>query len=237
MLKRSRSTSPSANKRRVPSSYSPAIYSHFPPHLNRALSSSSSGASSPHDWVTRTNELHLATPTPPPGSPDMHDGDYYGEDVGMMSQEFEPMEADDQEAHRPPDALAYYHQQNHHSHQQHHSLPSSPGFRGSPFASHHSTPPPPAPPSSPVPPHRIPSLYANIAGSPHSESISLSRSSSSTDASMSEDQVVVDPREVRLPTSPQRRPRSHPGQAFSMGFRADCDKCVARVPGHYTHLV
>ena len=145
------------------------------------------------------------------------------------------MEADedDEEAHRPPDALAYYHlhQQNQQNHE-HHSLPSSPGFRGSPFASHHSTPPPPAPPSSPVPPHRIPPLYANLAGSPVSQS--LSRSSSSTDASMSD--PVMDPHEVRLPTSPQRRPRSHDGPAFSMGFRADCDKCVARVPGHYSHL-
>jgi hypothetical protein len=25
--------------------------------------------------------------------------------------------------------------------------------------------------------------------------------------------------------------------AFSMGFRADCDKCRERVPGHYNHVL
>lgn len=24
---------------------------------------------------------------------------------------------------------------------------------------------------------------------------------------------------------------------LSMGYRADCDKCVRRVPGHYSHVV
>lgn len=27
------------------------------------------------------------------------------------------------------------------------------------------------------------------------------------------------------------------GQRVAMGYRADCEKCVARVPGHYSHIL
>jgi hypothetical protein len=26
-------------------------------------------------------------------------------------------------------------------------------------------------------------------------------------------------------------------KSFSMGFRADCDKCRAKVPGHFNHII
>lgn len=96
-------------------------------------------------------------------------------------------------------------------------------------------PPPPCPPSSPhathlpyphhlsalSPPHQPPSLFANLTGSPHSSSASSG-------------EMEVEPRgleQVLCPTSPQRR-----GTRVTMGYRADCDKCVKRVPGHYSHI-
>ncbi|KAL4788248.1 hypothetical protein BJX76DRAFT_201984 [Aspergillus varians] len=36
------------------------------------------------------------------------------------------------------------------------------------------------------------------------------------------------------PTSALRPPKK---QGFSMGYRADCDKCRRRVPGHYSHII
>ncbi|KAM0756332.1 hypothetical protein T439DRAFT_321037 [Meredithblackwellia eburnea MCA 4105] len=233
LLKRSRSTSPGSSKRRVPADYSPSIYNQLPPHLTRALSTSSSGASSPHDWVSRTSELHLATPTPPGATPESE----HGEDPDLQySQEIDAMEADEEPPprHLPPDSLALYH---HHFQ----SLPVTPSIRTSPFESQHPTPPPPPPPSSPNAPHHPPDLFANLAGSPASLSLALSRSSSGsgcTDTSMqSENRTSPSPPDTRLPTSPQRRNgRAQSTASFSMGYRADCEKCVSRVPGHYSHI-
>lgn len=57
----------SFSQKRVPSTYTPSIYTQFPPHLTWDLPAglncaSGSAASSPGDWVTRTEDLQLATP-------------------------------------------------------------------------------------------------------------------------------------------------------------------------------
>jgi len=48
-----------------------------------------------------------------------------------------------------------------------------------------------------------------------------------------------------LPTPPymaprlaaQQRPTTGQTTVFSMGFRADCEKCKMKIPGHYSHII
>lgn len=105
-----------------------------------------------------------------------------------------------------------------------------------------------APYPSPQAPHEAPPLHMNLAGSPHGMSRS---SSSSADSDMpmglsprlkhvshaqdpfrsSVSQTM--PHEVPMPPSPPRRQ----GWKVTFGYRSDCQKCIDRVPGHYSHVV
>lgn len=56
---------------------------------------------------------------------------------------------------------------------------------------------------------------------------------------------VARPDDLRMSTINDQRPASYHGRQQSsgrtgrlhMGYKADCEKCVARVPGHYSHVI
>lgn len=234
-------------QRRSPSSYVPAVH-HLQAHHLRGLSVPSSGSSSTGDWVTRTEGLQLATPSPA-GSPQEYQSGWGGDDPGEYSQEVRLgtsarettwlykltqgrvlSQVDHMDADSPslPDHSHLYAPP--HPHQYQH------------LTSTHFGPPPPCPPSSPrqssaIPPHYAPPLFYNLAGS----STSLSRSSSSNE----NESLAGSPHPLSHSSDypfaaaniPQRRYLpTVPAQRVTMGYRPDCEKCVARVPGHYSHL-
>lgn len=112
-----------------------------------------------------------------------------------------------------------------------------------------------------APPHQLPSLYSNLAGSPTSSPLSRSANNSSEDHNMNVtflgERVIDDEMNsnggngmtARMSMSGQQLNYSsssfqeygaaggHKQPRISMGFRADCLKCLARVPGHYSHLI
>lgn len=155
-----------------------------------------------------------------------------------VSIQMDAMDADDPTSldHPPRSAVDFLH----HSH---------PRFNQSSLdrtSSSSSTLPPHAP-------HHAPPLHLNLAGSPHATGMSRS-SSSSSDSSLSlsphhsrtglhqpqqhqhqqPQQSSPMPQEVPMPPSPQRR---QGGWKVTFGYRSDCQKCLDRVPGHYSHVV
>ncbi|KAL2828750.1 hypothetical protein BDW59DRAFT_43606 [Aspergillus cavernicola] len=66
---------------------------------------------------------------------------------------------------------------------------------------------------------------------------SLSTKSSSMEAEAAEMRKRLS--SLDLPDQGNAEPTSKPVAklAFSMGYRADCDKCRRRVPGHYSHII
>ncbi|GAA5932703.1 uncharacterized protein JCM15063_002181 [Sporobolomyces koalae] len=124
------------------------------------------------------------------------------------------------------------------------------------------SPLPAMPFSRPPPPHDAPPLYRHLAGSPpprdsHLIRLDMSRTSSSNSSCSSHvppgfqvppppsgpfldpDDHMMDPtttshqhHETPPPTQPTKR-----GWKVTMGYRPDCEKCLQRVPGHYTHVV
>lgn len=117
-------------------------------------------------------------------------------------------------------------------------------------SSHHNTVESVLPPHAP---HHAPPLHLNLAGSPHATGMSRS-SSSSSDSSLSlsphhmrnppsflhqqqlpsQPQLTSTPQDAPMPPNPQRR---QGGWRITFGYRPDCQKCLDRVPGHYSHVV
>lgn len=108
----------------------------------------------------------------------------------------------------------------------------------------HSTSLPTSPRASPPPaPHLLPALRnsRNLAGSPPPRGRAYSASSSvdSTGEVVDRMQVHerVGPTLAQLPPSPPQRPSVTPyGYRITMGYRADCARCVAAEPNHYQHI-
>lgn len=101
-------------------------------------------------------------------------------------------------------------------------------------------------------PHHAPPLHFHLAGCPQPDAVSagLSRSSSaSSNSSMSlsphhnrtgyHQQHHRQPpplaEEVPMPTMAQKKTGG--GWKVTFGFRHDCQKCLDKVPGHYSHVV
>lgn len=96
--------------------------------------------------------------------------------------------------------------------------------------------------STPLAPHEPPSLSSNLAGSPPRQRYSTSPSIDSLE-DMDESNSMrmefierVPPQLVQLPPSPPKRPSVAAGYKLTMGYRGDCDKCLRKEPGHYSHL-
>lgn len=129
-----------------------------------------------------------------------------------------------------------------------HSLPASPRPRAiSPFGTYSQL--------AALPPHYPPHLASNLAGSPppFDSPRFITRSGLYGDGSLSPEQQMrmtpppeatygrnasmysmetALPHDHAIPNSP----RARPGYKITMGYRADCDKCIRSVPGHYQHL-
>ncbi|KAM0792258.1 hypothetical protein ACM66B_004952 [Microbotryomycetes sp. NB124-2] len=259
-LKRSRSTSPDPlAKRRVPVDYAPSIYSkqaQLPPSIARSLSEdvtltrSSSTVEHPtlrsaqrltplNDCVTRTEALHLSTPPPtdrlnPFGAPPFDEQHHTRRTGNDDSTRFS------QGLHPPQHAYTQHHEEDsrmeadddapsgaHHLHQDSTARPTS-SLHGSHF-----------------PPHEAPPLHLNLAGSPHG--MSRSSSSSSSLATAVDHQQLYDTRSSaiyddsaavdRPSPAVQTQPRPRQGWKVTFGYRSDCQKCIDRVPGHYSHVV
>ncbi|KAK4053765.1 hypothetical protein OIV83_001421 [Microbotryomycetes sp. JL201] len=99
--------------------------------------------------------------------------------------------------------------------------------------------------SSECAPHEAPPLHLNLAGSPHD--MSRSSSSSSSLATAVDPYTAYDTRAsaiyddssaLRQPTpATQSAPRPRHGWKVTFGYRSDCQKCIDKVPGHYSHVV
>ncbi|GAA5966394.1 hypothetical protein JCM3765_005088 [Sporobolomyces pararoseus] len=257
-LKRRQSRSPSPpSKRRAPASYVPSIYSPVPssasalPNFHRSLSVEASYGGTPVsersspglDWLQRTEDLHLVTPV---GT--VREGE--GEGDSMMETDSSNVQQSSsimQQEEEDPHTLAYS------------PLPAMPLSRSStssPF-----NPPPPAAP------HDAPPLHQHLAGSPsmtRSSSSSSSHQGMGTGfLGHSSSGQILQPypqiptqtisyettaqqtyndgdNDVSMDSSSQTNQTSQGtrgGWKITMGFRADCEKCQQRIPGHYSHVI
>ncbi|KAF2190919.1 hypothetical protein K469DRAFT_558053 [Zopfia rhizophila CBS 207.26] len=72
-------------------------------------------------------------------------------------------------------------------------------------------------------------------------SVTTTSSSDATNVGMEEEKagnVVPPPGVVTTPSRGRKRSGAFTGKGrFSMGYREDCDKCRARIPGHYSHFL
>ncbi|POY74483.1 hypothetical protein BMF94_2482 [Rhodotorula taiwanensis] len=240
LKRRERSPSPQSNKRRVPPTCSPALYAEAAPDLSRGWSfdatettaGTSSQRSSPGlDWLRRTQDLHLETPPlngshPLAGELDQTalaaGGADSNGDVGMDNEQSMHVETAAQSAAtaQPPGVL----------YQPtpvapHHAPPLHRHLAGSPQQDRQtSRPPTPASgvQSGMAPPSQLGNASFGLAGPVDwgQQPRTLIRGE---DADMMDD----------APTSPKRSG----GWKVTMGYRADCIKCLQRVPGHYSHVV
>lgn len=60
---------------------------------------------------------------------------------------------------------------------------------------------------------------------------SISRTAPSSPAYRWQSSAHLHPRPGSVPKPRNKKP------TFSMGFRADCEKCFRKVPGHYSHII
>ncbi|GAA5877460.1 hypothetical protein JCM16303_003341 [Sporobolomyces ruberrimus] len=259
--KRRASKSPSPpSKRRAPPSYVPSIYSPIPtsissnPSYQRSLSLEAnpngeettpiSERSSPGlDWLQRTEDLKLATPTN-----EWTRGIEGGGDDSVM-------ETDPTTFHDMQDSIEE--DPHHHSYSPHPAMPlSSRSTTCSPYPPH----------PHPHPPHEAPPLYNHLAGSPSSTTSmtrSVSDSSSirggdyettllphilepfpnqtisyetTTTTQNHDNDVSMDPSGVHQAGGGGNSGGKR-GWKITMGYRPDCEKCLQRLPGHYSHVV
>ncbi|BGO97581.1 hypothetical protein RTBOTA2_001675 [Rhodotorula toruloides] len=239
LKRRSRSPSPQSNKRRVPSSYAPTIYTTLAPPLGNngartfsteaIASTPASERSSPGlDWLQRTQDLQLQTPPlhvvrDANGVVVARDRDG---DVGMSGGggASDIMQDDDPQ-----------------------QLPIHSPRPAAPFSFHASSNPPSLQSFlAQTAPHDAPPLHQHLAGSPQASGMSRSSSSSSVQSM----HFAAAPTFPTLPThheqqdammtpvnSPTKRQGGTGGWKVTMGYRPDCPKCQQRVPGHYSHVV
>ncbi|GAA5978245.1 hypothetical protein JCM10908_004285 [Rhodotorula pacifica] len=253
LKRRERSPSPQANKRRVPSYYTPQIYAEAPAVLTRGWSFDANGSdtaasserSSPGlDWLKRTQELHLETPPlggqhPLAGGLAAAAGTDANGDIGM---ETDAMQAEPV-APIPPESEQL-------------AAPMSADLP-QPSDLHLYRP-------IPVAPHHAPPLHQHLAGSPQAEQQPLSRppsASSNRPVSLSApSQLGAASFGLAGPIDwSQQQPavlasedsammmddsafsaagrKQGGGWKVTMGYRSDCIKCLQRVPGHYSHVV
>ncbi|GAA6050098.1 hypothetical protein JCM3770_001370 [Rhodotorula araucariae] len=256
-LKRtSRSPSPQPRKRRPPPSYALALYADLPggaPPLLRAdqgaartpLSLSlgaASARSSPGagaDWLqARTSELQLQTPE---GRTPSLDAGVVGNEVAMEEGGTGDGEVlTDGRNGEPPD----------HAMQFDDPRPGAPLYAPQPAvplsvhasaSSHFAAflPLSPTPNHAPAP-HDAPPLHCHLAGSPQpwdggAEGMARSSSGASVQSMRSMDAGGGDRCE---PESPRKATGARGGGwKVTMGFRADCERCMRREQGHYTHVI
>ncbi|ORY72227.1 hypothetical protein BCR35DRAFT_354465 [Leucosporidium creatinivorum] len=253
-LKRTRSNSPgSLHKKRAPPSYTPSIYTTLPPHLAHSLSHSNglqhpqpqphasgvnvSGNNTPGmggDWVTRTEGLQLATP--PPGERGWGwgaGGAAGGEGEGGMEEDVGMAGGGDMEMDTPMDSTS--------------SAPLPASFHSLPTSITHPNTHRTDPPQLP---HHAPPLYQHLAGSPQPTSTSMSRSSSSSSSLASEMSISSYPHPqpqphhqaapliaAGVPSLSTNQKRTGGGWKVTFGFRHDCQRCLNKEVGHYSHVV
>ncbi|BCS24635.1 uncharacterized protein APUU_41079A [Aspergillus puulaauensis] len=75
------------------------------------------------------------------------------------------------------------------------------------------------------PPESLPSLGSGYSSAMDAEAADMRQRLSSLDL----------PGQANIKPSGHLKPPKKPG--FSMGYRADCDKCRRKVPGHYSHII
>ncbi|GAA6029256.1 hypothetical protein JCM8097_003590 [Rhodosporidiobolus ruineniae] len=257
--KRDRSPSPSgpATKRRAPSTYTPALYANLPPAFARSLSvealasgTPTSERSSPGlDWLQQTQDLQLETP-PTRDTQQLQDGNSM-EDVGMNGGGEDHAMADDDtppthSSYVPPPATPL----SPHPHSSGSASLAALIAQGS-FAHPDPTFVPLAPsPAHPRAPHDAPPLHHHLAGSPHSSGMTPSSSAGSIHSVHHiHSHHYPHPHHAHAPEPTAGDVSMSPtlvkngagagkgGWKVTMGYRPDCEKCVGRVPGHYSHVV
>ena len=110
----------------------------------------------------------------------------------------------------------------------------------------------PSPHPHPSAPHEAPPLHQHLAGSPSSMTRSNSNTSSNSSISgmaghliqpFPQTHTISYSNETEMDTSMEHSQPSQGGHGqgrgwkITMGYRSDCEKCLQRVPGHYTHVV
>ncbi|GAA5922637.1 hypothetical protein JCM3775_005800 [Rhodotorula graminis] len=261
LKRRSRSPSPQPHKRRPPPSYSPAIYANLAPAgPPRSLSTEAlagspapapphSGRSTPGDWLQRTRDLHLQTPLC--GTPIACDDAMQSDDLAIDMRAGGPAVEDldnammQDEPNSPPSLCAP---------QPAVPLTSRAHASASPFWS-------PLPPADTAAPHDAPPLHQHLAGSPQpylasdgggggggmarSASGGSVRSMGSAAACGAEADLHAhalaalssSPRKPSTPVPGTLGGRGGGGWKVTMGYRADCERCVRQEQGHSTHVV
>ncbi|GAA5848279.1 hypothetical protein JCM8547_004467 [Rhodosporidiobolus lusitaniae] len=261
LKRRDRSSSPGpATKRRPPSTYTPSLFDHLPPASARAFSleaaTPTSERSSPGlDWLRQTQELQLETP--PLGM--VASGASWGgaggagtpvdnQDHAMMAEDhpssFPPAPPPSATSstfppHPAPAPAAPFH--SHSSSASHAALFSSASFA---FADPTFIPAVPSP-CPRAAPHDAPPLHQHLAGSPGPAVMTPSSSTGSLHSMhhLHHYQQQVQPSAVAMADVAMAGPGGQGGGGgkggwkLTMGYRPDCEKCVGRVPGHYSHVV
>ncbi|GAA5843701.1 hypothetical protein JCM9279_000107 [Rhodotorula babjevae] len=263
LKRRSRSPSPQPRKRRPPPSYAPSIYADLPPAgPPRSLSTEAiagspapaappSGRSTPADWLQRTRDLHLQTPTcrTPAVQDDAMQSDDIGIDLRSGGAALEDLDHAMLQDDEPPSPQSFY------APQPAVPLPSRSHASASPFWA-------PLPPASAAP-HDAPPLHQHLAGSPQPYLASSSgdgaggmarsasggsvRSMGSAAACGAEADLLAhahahgsapasSPRKASTPMPGTLGGRGG-GWKVTMGYRADCERCLRQEQGHSTHVV
>ncbi|TKA56259.1 hypothetical protein B0A53_01551 [Rhodotorula sp. CCFEE 5036] len=254
LKRRERSPSPRPSKRRIPSYYSPQLYADAPPSLARGwlcdpnggggddTAASSSERSSPGpglDWLRRTQELHLATP--PLGGQHPLAGNV-SETLPAMDMDGDAMQAEGAEQHLASisDLDSHHSAAGHLYHPipvaPHHAPPLHHHLAGSPRAQQE--PPPSRPPSATSSGAALAQSQLGAASFGLAGPIDWSQQAASVlvsgaeDSAMMMDDSAADARKQSGGTD-----GGGGGWKVTMGYRADCIKCLQRVPGHYSHVV
>lgn len=260
LKRRERSPSPRPCKRRVPSYYSPQLYADAPPSLARGWSFDANGGrddtagapsserSSPGlDWLRRTQELHLATP-PLGGQHSLAGTGSNSSATAMDANGDVGMDGETEGALPHEQHLASTSNlDSHHSAAGHlyHPIPVAP-HHAPPLHQHLAGSPQEHPPP---PPSRPPSATSVGAGAAHPQSQLGAASfglAGPIDWSQQQqpDSVLLDAEDSAMMMDDsaagarkQTGGTGGGGWKVTMGYRADCIKCLQRVPGHYSHVV
>ncbi|BGP53754.1 hypothetical protein JCM8202v2_001326 [Rhodotorula sphaerocarpa] len=245
LKRRDRSPSPSANK--IYQERTAASTPSFP--FDAANAGGDQGPASERsspglDWLRKTQELHLETP--PIGPQESHaaqsgGGTTVDEDVGMDTEASHPVPHEAAEASM-------------------HDYPDPRDAGSMPPASTLYQP-------TPIAPHHAPPLHRHLAGSPTTErqssahasyGVTTDQTGTALAAATAQSQLgaasfglagpvdwtppvpsqsMHEDAAMMMDDAQQLSPRKSGGWKVTMGYRADCLKCLQRVPGHYSHVV
>ncbi|KWU46606.1 hypothetical protein RHOSPDRAFT_32066 [Rhodotorula sp. JG-1b] len=259
LKRRERSPSPRPSKRRVPSYYSPQLHADAPPSLARGWSFDANGAgddraassserSSPGlDWLRRTQELHLATP--PLGGQHPLAGNVLetgaamdaNGDVGMDGNAMQAEGTLPHEEHLAPSVDSRQTSEQNLYHPipvaPHHAPPLHQHLAGSPQAQQDQPPPPSRPPSATSSGAALAQSQLGAASFGLAGPIDWSQQPASVLLGAEDSTMMMDDSTAGARKQSGGTAGGGGGWKVTMGYRADCIKCLQRVPGHYSHVV